>query len=88
MLGGFTPNGFVFSYAISCKASQVMTVSLNVPATSAYLDVFGLASGTLLSASTKAATWTGTLPTTQDYIIQVIPVGGQVVNYTITVSVN
>jgi hypothetical protein len=64
-----------------------MTVSLNVPATTAYLDVFGLATGTLLSASAKATSWTGTLPSTQDYIIEVIPVGGEV-NYSLKVTVH
>jgi hypothetical protein len=87
-LNGSTPKGYVFSYAIACKANQTMTVSLNVPATSAYLDIFGLATGTLLSSSTKATTWTGTLPATEDYIIEVIPNNGQVVNYSLTVTVN
>ncbi|MFH1523891.1 MAG: hypothetical protein ABIF04_02910 [Chloroflexota bacterium] len=87
-LDGTTPKGYVFSYAISCKANQTMTISLNVPATSAYLDIFGLATGTLLSSSTKATTWTGTLPATEDYIIEVIPNNGQVVNYSLTVTVN
>jgi hypothetical protein len=86
-LAGSTPKGYVFSYALACQANQVMTVSINVPASSAYLDVFGLATGTLLSPSGKATTWTGTLPATQDYIIEVIP-NGQVVNYSLTVSVH
>ena len=86
-LNGSTPKGFVFSYALACQASQVMTVSLNVPASTATLDVFGLATGKLLSSSAKVNTWTGTLPATEDYIIEVIPVGGKVVDYTLTVSV-
>jgi hypothetical protein len=87
-LNGTTVNGFVFSYALSCKASQTMTVTLNVAATSAYLDVFGLATGPQLNAASMATTWTGTLPSTEDYIIEVIPNGGQVVNYTLTISVH
>jgi len=63
-----------------------MTVSLNVPATTDYLDVFGLASGPLLSATSKATSWIGTLPTNQDYIIEVIPVGEEI-SYSLTVSV-
>jgi hypothetical protein len=86
-LTGSTPNGVVISYALVCAANQVMTVSLNVPATTAYLDVFGLATGPLLNASDKASSWTGTLPASQNYIIEVIPVNGQVVNYTLAVSV-
>jgi hypothetical protein len=87
-LSGSTPKGFVVSYAVSCMASQVMTVSLNVPATTAYLDVFGLATGPLLSDATRATSWNGTLPSSQDYVVEVIPAGGQIVNYSLTVSVH
>ncbi len=86
-LNGKTVNGFVFSYALGCKAGQTMTATLNVPASTAYLDIFGLATGTLLSASAQVNTWTGALPATEDYIIEVIPKNGQVVNYSLTVSV-
>ena len=86
-LSGKTINGFVFSYAFSAKTGQTMTVSLNVPSTTAYLDVFGIATGVLLSPIAKATTWTGVLPDTQAYIIEVIPNNGQVVNYSITISI-
>jgi hypothetical protein len=85
-LGGSTPKGYIFSYALSCKANQSMTVSINVPASSATLDVFGLATGPLLNPSAKSTSWTGTLPADEDYIIEVIP-NGTVVNYTLTVTV-
>jgi hypothetical protein len=75
------------SYALGCKAGQTMTVTLNVPSTTATLDVFGIASGTLLSASAKANTWTGVLPQSQEYVVEVIPNNGQVVNYSLTISV-
>ncbi len=86
-LSGKTINGFVFSYALSAKTGQTMTVSLNVPSTTAYLDVFGIATGVLLSPNAKATTWTGVLPETQAYIIEVIPNNAQVVNYSITISI-
>jgi hypothetical protein len=86
-LSGKTINGFVFSYALNAKKGQTMTVSLNVPPTTAYLDVFGIATGVLLSPNSKASSWTGVLPETQDYIIEVIPNNGQVVNYSITISI-
>jgi hypothetical protein len=87
-LNGTTVNGYVFSYAFSCSANQTMTVTLNVPSSTAYIDIFGIASGSLLSSATKANTWTGILPQTQDYVIEVIPNNGQVVNYSLTVSVH
>ena len=85
-LSGSTPKGYVFSYALAAQADQKMTVSLTVPSGSAWLDIFGLATGTILSSSSKSVTWTGTLPSTQDYVIEIIP-NGQVVNYTLKVIV-
>ena len=87
-LDGTTVNGYVFSYALSCQANQTMTVSLNVPSTTAYIDIFGLTTGSLLSSSAKVNTWTGVLPQNQDYVIEVIPNNGQIVNYSLTVSVH
>jgi hypothetical protein len=87
-LDGTTVKGYVFSYALSCQANQTMTVSLNVPSSTAYIDIFGLSTGSLLSSSAKANTWTGVLPQTQDYVIEVVPNNGQVVNYSLTVSVH
>ncbi|HEX7621231.1 MAG TPA: hypothetical protein VF359_08540, partial [Anaerolineales bacterium] len=86
-LSGKTINGYVFSYAVNAMINQTMTVSLNVPSTTATLDVFGIATGTLLNPAAKANTWTGVLPQTQDYVIEVIPNNGQVVNYSITISI-
>jgi hypothetical protein len=65
-----------------------MTVTLDIPASSAYIDIFGLSSGSLVSSSAKASTWTGILPQTQDYVIEVVPNNGQVVDYALTVSVH
>jgi len=87
-LDGTTVNGYVFSYAVSCSANQTMTVTLNVPSNTAYLDIFGLSTGSLLSSAAKATTWTGVLPQTQDYVIEVVPNNGQVVNYSLTVAVH
>jgi hypothetical protein len=87
-LNGTTVNGYVFSYVLKCNGNQSMTVSLDVPASKAYLDVFGLATGSLLSPSVKATSWTGALPQYQDYVIEVIPRNGQLTSYTLTVSVH
>jgi hypothetical protein len=87
-LNGTTVSGYVFSYAVSANAAQTMTVTLNVPSSTAYIDIFGLASGTILSPSAKATSWTGVLPQTQDYVIEVIPNNGAVVDYGLTVAVH
>ena len=86
-LSGSTPKGYVFAYALAGKANQVLTASLKAPDGSAIIDVLGIANGTLLSPTDQAIKWSGTLPATEDYIIEVLPANGQVVNYTLTVSV-
>jgi hypothetical protein len=85
-LSGSTPNGYVFSYALACQKNQVMTVTLTTSTGKAWLDVFGLATGTLLGSSSQSVTWTGTLPATQDYIIEIIP-NGKVVDFMLKVTV-
>jgi hypothetical protein len=85
-LNGSTINGFIVSYSFRCSNGQTMDAALNVPATTAYLDIFGIASGPLLNASAKANSWSGVLPSTQSYIVEVIPNNGLVVNYGLTVS--
>jgi hypothetical protein len=85
-LNGTTVNGYVFSYALYCNANQTMTAILNVPPSTAMLDIFGLATGLLLSPAANANNWTGILPSSEDYVIEVIPNNGQVVNYSLTIS--
>ena len=85
-LNGSTINGFLVSYDFHCSNGQTMDAALNVPSTTAYLDVFGIASGPLLEPSARANNWSGVLPSTQSYIVEVIPNNGQVVNYSLTVS--
>jgi hypothetical protein len=86
-LNGTTVNGYLFDYSLYCSAGQTMTANLNVSASIATLDIFGLSSGsTLLYASSNANTWSGVLPETQDYVIEVIPTNNQVVNYALSVS--
>lgn len=86
-LNGTTVNGFLYSYSFACSAGQSMTASLATSSNNAYIDIYGLSGGTLLSSSAAATTWTGFLPQTQDYIIEVVPTNGQVVAYSLTVSV-
>jgi hypothetical protein len=86
-LNGITAYGYLFSYALYASAGQTLTANLNVPTSTAYLGIYGINTGTLLNDSTRLNTWTGVLPGTQYYVIEVIPNNGQVVNYSLTVSV-
>jgi hypothetical protein len=87
-INGTTVSGYLFLYSLNASAGQTMTASLNVPASTAYLDIYGLTSGTLLSASALSNSWTGSLPATQTYVIEVVPNNGQVVNYALTVAIS
>jgi len=88
-LNGTTTYGYVYTYDLSAQANQTLSVSLNVPASSATLDIFEpTTNDILLGASKQASTWTGVLPQTGDYMIEVIPNNGQVVDYSLTVSVH
>ncbi len=84
-----TPKGYVISYSVYALAGQAMSVTLSAPANSASLDVFGLAYGELLlGASSLGITWTGKLPSTENYIIEVIPQNGQVVNFSLNIEIH
>ncbi len=64
---GSTVGGYVISYAVSAAAGQTLTANLTVPAGSAAMDIFGVATGdSLLGISEKSTTFTGALPATQD----------------------
>jgi hypothetical protein len=85
-LHGNTYLGYVHSYAIGLGAGQHMTASLNVPASKAFLDIFGMATGPILKISQLATSWSGILPSTQEYVVEVIPRGGYLVSYTLTIT--
>ena len=85
-LTGTTVNGYLFSYSLNCAAGQTLTATLAQPTSTATLDIYGLSSGTLVDASAGYNSWSGMLPQTQDYIIEVIPTNNQVVNFNLAVS--
>jgi hypothetical protein len=85
-LTGTTVNGYLFSYALNCAAGQTLTASLAQPASTATIDIYGVASGTLVDASAGFNSWSGILPMTEDYVIEVIPTNNQVINYSLAVS--
>ena len=84
---GTTHNGYVLSYAFRLSAGSIMTASLDVPSSKAYLDIFGVEHGSLLNYSEKANNWNGTLPYTDEYVVEVIPRGGYLTSFALTVSV-
>jgi len=85
-LTGTTVNGYLFGYALNCAEGQTMSAALNQPPSIATIDIYGLDTGTILEAASNVSSWTGILPETQDYVVEVIPTGNQVVNFGLTLS--
>jgi hypothetical protein len=87
-VSGTTSQGRIVTYLLRANGGQTMTVTLNAPANSAGITIYGLEDGQpLIRSQTGATTFTGQLPATQDYVIQVVPFGNSQVNYTLDVTV-
>jgi len=85
---GTTSNGRIVTYLLKANGGQTMTVNLNAPPDSAGITIYGLDDGQPLIRSQSGATsFSGQLPATQDYVIQVVPFGNGQVNYTLDVTV-
>ncbi len=75
-------------YVLTAMAGQEMIVRLyNPEATSAILIIWGDDGTVLISDHAGATDWTGILPATQDYYIDVRSVGQATVNYTMEVVI-
>ncbi len=86
---GATVKGYVISYTVTGSADQTLTANLSVPGGSAVMDIFGLATGdSLLGASANSTTFSGKLASTQDYIIEIFPTHGDVIDYSLTVDLH
>jgi hypothetical protein len=85
---GTTNNGRIVTYLLKAMQGQTMTVNLTAPPNSAGITIYGMDDGQpLIRAQSGATTFTGQLPATQDYVIQVVPFGNTQVNFTLDVTV-
>jgi hypothetical protein len=73
-------------YVLSAMQNQVMTVNL-YPTRPAVLVIWGLDGTVLISDHAGATSWTGALPLTQDYYIDVRSLSGETLDYTLGVSI-
>ncbi len=89
--GGFTispPGGSDISYILFAKQGQQMDLELNGVGKDDVLAMYGFSDGQpYLRYVTEQTTFSMKLPSTQDYIIQVVPKAGMVINYTLVVTV-
>jgi hypothetical protein len=75
------------SYVLWARANQAMTATITSSTGSVYLAIRGFSGGqTLVASSASQTTWTGTLPQSQEYIIDAVQ-GGTWVDFTLTVTI-
>jgi len=87
-LKGSTVNGFAVTYVAFAQKGQKMDVILTVPGDSAGLTIWGFSDGQPYArAQNGVKDFSLTLPSTQDYIIEVVPQAGQVVDYSAMVRI-
>lgn len=85
---GTTSNNRVVTYLLKASAGQTMNLNLTAPPNSAGITIYGLDDGQPLIRSQSGATsFSGQLPGTQDYVIQVVPFSNTQVNFTVDVTV-
>jgi hypothetical protein len=79
--------GGIADYVINAMAGQTMMVSLDSPNMNVFLTIYGVEDGRPLVRSMMGQTmWTGTLPGTQDYIIEAVS-EGEATNYSLQVVI-
>jgi hypothetical protein len=74
-------------YVLKASAGQNMTVSAASANNNVILVIFGKDGTVLISDHADASSWSGQLPSTQDYYIDVRAIDGTSANYTLTVTV-
>jgi hypothetical protein len=85
---GMTSARRTVTYLLRASAGQTMTATLNVPPNSAGLTIYGLDDGIpLVRAVSDATTFTGQLPGSQDYVIEVVPAVDGTFNFSLQVVV-
>lgn len=74
-------------YVLRANGGQQMNVTLAADNTSAYITVIGPSSGNVAAAGGIIQNWAGMLPTTGDYIIEVLNPGTGLANFNLTVTI-
>lgn len=88
VLKGSTPGGWNVSYILRARADQKLDLKLDAPAGNGVLSMYGFQDGNpYLRYVVEQTSFSMTLPTTQDYIVQVVPRAGMVIDYTLTITI-
>jgi hypothetical protein len=87
-ISGATVEGYIASYVVAAQGGQTMNIVLILNPNVAALTVWGFSDGQpYMRAQMGSTTFNMQLPSTQDYIIDVVPQGGQEVDFTMTVEI-
>ena len=88
VVSGSTQGGFNVTFALYASAVQTMDINLDIPTGKAALEVWGFSDGQpYLRSQLGKTTFSMKLPSTQDYILAVVPFAGQAVNFSLHVKV-
>lgn len=87
-VSGKTVGGYNAAYTVFAAQGQNMKATLNGVGSNAALTIYGFSDGQPYMRSVTGATdFNLKLPLTQDYIIEVVPMAGEVVNYTLVINI-
>ena len=84
---GVTATPGLDRFVIRALAGQTMSVNISSTQGPAILIIYGADGNVLISDHAGATTWSGQLPTTQDYLIDTRSVGNAAVNFTLQVTI-
>ena len=84
--GVLTMGGMV-RYVLGINAGQTLNVSAASANNNVILIIFGADGTVLLSDHVDASSWSGVVPSTQDYYVDVRAIDGTSANYTLTVTI-
>lgn len=85
---GITPSGQIVSYILYALANQQMDIRLDSANNDALLSVYGFENGQpYLRSAAGSKTFSMKLPSTQDYVIQIVPMAGMEANFTLNITI-
>ncbi len=84
--GSLAPQSFG-NYILKASAGQTLNVTTSVSQGQVILVIFGVDGTVLISDHAGATSFTGILPTTEDYLIDVESVGSQTAHFSMTVQI-
>jgi hypothetical protein len=86
VINGNLDAGQTIYYVLKASATQTMSVKVTSPNTDVTLGIFGADNQVLLGSDVKDTIWSGTLPTSEDYYLN-LTAGGSATSYTLTVDI-